>query len=615
MPLSRLFLVTALTCAVISCPRVAKTIANKGTSETASNVATLQKVVGVPAKKEAQTNTSEVTDERAIDIRGDHLHESENRSFPLWSVEHDDGGCSCGSHLDGIVTCTEDAKTVLIHDCYCMTYNADGNGPFVGRCFYSCFQPHRIADGTSDLIPIPRNISMSDLNDMFCGHWKRRGVLCGDCINGYAPQVYSFDLKCTQCNPADVYINVVKYSAAAFLGPTIFLLAILLFRIKITSGKLNAFIFVSQCISSHQVVRTVLYGMEHSYYSNSQYFLVPVKVIFSFYGLWNLDFFRPLLPVICFSTLNTRQAFSLDYIIAIYPLALLTILYVLIHLHEKNYRVVVFLWKPFHVCFARCRQIWEIRNSVIDTFAAFVLLSYFKSLNTLFNTFTPTQLYDASGTSDGSLYMYFDASISIFDKKHVVFLIMGLILFFGFNILPIILLCLYPTKCGRRCLRRGIGGITLQTFSDIFQGYYKDGTNGEPDRRFFPVVYLVTRMVLYAIYCATLTGYTLPVMATYLMATAVLVVVLQPYKDQFAKYNNIDVAMILLLAMFYLSLQAIELAHQKQLTHWYVISAVVIAAVLSLLPLLYAAFLLVRWILQHRRCAHRTYEVLIDRNE
>ena len=609
-----LYLVTVLICAVVSCPQVAKTIAKKEISETTSNVAIQQEVAGVRAKQETQTNVSEVTDKRAIDIRGNHPHERENGSCPLWSVERDDGGCSCGSHLDGIVTCSEDGKTVLIHDCYCMTYNADGNGPFVGRCFYSCFQPHSLADGTSDLIPIPRNISNSDLNDMFCGYWKRRGVLCGDCINGYAPQMYSYDLKCTQCNPADVYINVVKYSAAAFLGPTIFLLAILLLRIKITSGKLNAFIFMSQCISSHLMVRVVFYGMEQGFHS-SLYFVVFVKVIFSFYGLWNLDFFRPLLPVICFSTLNTRQALGLDYIIAIYPLALLTILYVLIHLHEKNCRVVVFLWKPFHVCFTRCRQVWEIRNSVVDTFAAFVLLSYHKVLYTLFSSFTPTKLYDASGTSDGGLYMYFDASISLFDKKHVVFLIMGLILFFGFNILPIILLCLYPTKCGRRCLRRGVSGITLQTFSDTIQGYYKDDTNGEPDRRFFPVVYLVTRMVLYAIYSATLTGYTLPVMASYLMATAILVLVLKPYKEQFAKYNNIDVAMILFLAMFCLSLQAIELAYQKQITHWYVISATIIAAVLFLLPLLYTAVLLVRWILQRRRCAHRTYEVLINHNE
>ena len=179
MPLSRFYLVTGLICAVVSCPKVAKTITNKGISETTSNVATQQEVAGVPAKQEDQTNASEVTDERAIDIRGDHLHKSENRSCPLWSVERDDGGCSCGSHLDGIVTCSEDGKTVLIHDCYCMTYNADGNGPFVGRCFYSCFQPHRLADGTSDLIPIPRNISNSDLNDIFVATGKEEVFFVG----------------------------------------------------------------------------------------------------------------------------------------------------------------------------------------------------------------------------------------------------------------------------------------------------------------------------------------------------------------------------------------------------------------------------------------------------
>ena len=57
-----------LTCVVTSCPQIAKIIAIKGTSETANNVATQQKVAGVPAKKEAQNNTSEVTDERAMDI-------------------------------------------------------------------------------------------------------------------------------------------------------------------------------------------------------------------------------------------------------------------------------------------------------------------------------------------------------------------------------------------------------------------------------------------------------------------------------------------------------------------------------------------------------------------
>ena len=73
-------------------------------------------------------------------------------------------------------------------------------------------------------------------------------------------------------------------------------------------------------------------------------------------------------------------------------------LYVLIHMHDRNYRIVVFLWKPFHVCFTRCRQIWDIRNSVVDTFAAFVILSYSKVLNFLFDVNFPARLHGPSGT-------------------------------------------------------------------------------------------------------------------------------------------------------------------------------------------------------------------------
>ena len=86
MLLSRFYLVTVLICAVVSCPQVAKTIAKKEISETTSNVAIQQEVAGVRAKQETQTNVSEVTDKRAIDIRGDHPHERENGSCPRVAV-------------------------------------------------------------------------------------------------------------------------------------------------------------------------------------------------------------------------------------------------------------------------------------------------------------------------------------------------------------------------------------------------------------------------------------------------------------------------------------------------------------------------------------------------
>ena len=497
----------------------------------------------------------------------------------------------------------------MIHQCYCMTYDANGEGPFVGKCFYSCNPPNRLAEGTSNVIAIPYNASNVSLNDIFCRFWHRTGLMCGECKQGYAPPVYSFDLSCIECNPE---VNILKYIIAALLGPTVFLLMILLLRIKITSGKLNTFIFVSQILSSPPVVRTVLYTLEFSDYPWA--INIYVKLISSFYGIWNLDFFRPFISSICFSSLSTRQALGMDCIIAAYPLVLLIVLYVFIHLHSQNYRVVVFLWKPFHVCFTRCRQIWEIRNSVVDTFIAFVILSYSKILNVLFDVTYPIELYEPSDSDrHGPKYgTYYEASDNLFDKTKVGYFLLMTVTFFVFNLLPIILLCLYPTRCGRSCLGRGINRSSLQIFSDAFQGYYKDGTDGTRDLRFYPAVYFIARIVFFSIFSVTLTLYGFMAMTVFLMIIPLLVLVLQPYKKQFAKYNRFDAAMILILATITLSCTNASLVSKIQPSTTARDITLATVAIFVHIPLLYMAILLVQWIIQRRKSVSGTYKALIN---
>ena len=526
---------------------------------------------------------------------------------PLWSVVDKDGDCRCGVGLGGTVTCNND--TLLIHKCFCMTYDSSGKGPFVSKCFYSCNPPKKLAENTSDLILIHRNATSGHLNEIFCGYWNRKGLSCGECKAGFAPQAYSFDLRCIPCSQDELCVNIIKYVIAAFLGPTVFLLVILFFRIKITSGKFNTFILFSQVVSSPPLIRSVVYKLEFSDIPN--FFYMYSKVIFSIYGIWNLDFFRLLIPGICFSTLNTRQTLGLDAATAIYPLVLLTILYILISLYERNCTVVIFLWRPFRVCFARCLQIWEIRNSVIDTFAAFVILSYSKILIFIFEVNFPIAVYDASGrTIDKHYRTYYDASIPMFDRRHIIYIPVSLAVLIVFILLPVILLCVYPTKCGRRTFRCGIG---LHMFSEAFQGYYKDKTEGTRDYRFFPAVYLLTRIAVFSIYSAILGRYAFSLMAVCLMAVALLVLVLQPYKQKFNKYNRIDAAMIVLLAMQILSANSIAetLAPKSGSTT----VALVIALLISLLPLLYIFTLMAQWIIQRRRSVSGTYEALININE
>ena len=99
-----------------------------------------------------------------------------------------------------------------------------------------------------------------------------------------------------------------------------------------------------------------------------------VRTIAALYGIWNLDFFRTLIPHICLEV-NTLQALALDYAIACYPLLLIVVSYMLIELHARNFRLIVYLWKPFRRFFIRFRKQWDIKTSIIEVFATFLLLS------------------------------------------------------------------------------------------------------------------------------------------------------------------------------------------------------------------------------------------------
>ena len=66
---------------------------------------------------------------------------------------------------------------------------------------------------------------------------------------------------------------------------------------------------------------------------------------------------------------STLVALALDYAIAVYPLFLITISYVLIVLYDRDVRLLIYyiMWRPFHKAFG-------IFKRVIDSFTAFFLL-------------------------------------------------------------------------------------------------------------------------------------------------------------------------------------------------------------------------------------------------
>ena len=509
--------------------------------------------------------------------------QANNASCPPW-FEPSNGTCKCGKTIHDIVKCDETLQKSAVLDCYCMTYN-ESTETVVGACFYNCVSNKDLQDVVYH--PMPKTVE--EVNDVMCGGFNRDGQLCGECKTNYSPPVYSYNLQCTMCS--DGQYNWMKYVAIAFVPLTVFLVLILCCRISATSPKLYGFVMFSQFIAIPTNVRIILVAI---YHNSSPGASIAVQTLAAIYGVWNLDFFRTFITHSICLKVNTLQALALDYSIAFYPLALIVTTYVIIELHDYNFRFIVCIWRPFHRCFARFRQQWDIRTSIIDAFATFLLLSNIKLLSVSFDLLIPTYVYNMNGSVVG-IYLYYDASIDYFGKKHLPYAILALFVVLLFIIFPMLLLLLYPMRCCQRCLGHcRMRWHALHIFIDAFQGCFKDGTNGTRDCRYFAAVYLLMRLVLFFLFAFTLNAAFYGVAILALIGIAMLIIIVQPYKAKFSSYNAVDSVFILTLAMWYGTAAFFTIAAGK--AHRLLKTSLLVSFLVAVLPLLYLVVIFLHWI-------------------
>ena len=324
----------------------------------------------------------------------------------------------------------------------------------------------------------------------------------------------------------------------AYLPLTIFLCVVIMFRISVTSPAMNVPVLCCQLLSSPAFFIFVLQwtrGTHNWYY---------VTFLSTLYGIWNLDFFRSLIPPICLP-LNTMHIMAMDYLVAIYPLLLLTCFYVLLKAHDKGYRLIVKLSRPFLWCTARLRRQWNVRHSIIDAFATFFLLSYIKLLNVSHYLLTPTSVHNATGSLLGH-FLFYDTTVEYMGPDHRPYVVLAIIVLVVGVLFPLVLLLLYPMQWFQKCLNRcGLNSPGLQMFMQCFQGYYRDRTDGGRECRYFAAVYPAFRIAAYVMYSITLNG-TFGLALIVICATVITIIVfVSPYKQPYERYNKLDVAMIL----------------------------------------------------------------------
>ena len=436
--------------------------------------------------------------------------QTETQHCPTWTYFNSEThSCQCGKSVYHIVLCVTYGNTSVAPCPY--------NNPKLP------YDP--LTHALNLYISLPSNVT--ELDKATCGLTSRTGQLCGQCVDGHSPPVYSYYPQCVNCTTGTN--NWPKYLAVSLLPTTAFFIGLLVFRFRATSPLLNGYILFCQIITSPPIMRLVVYADR-----NKIYIQTLLHIYFGFLSIWNLDFFRLTYTPFCLhSNTSTLQVLSLDYIIAAYPLALIILTYTLVRLHYHNCTLVVWLWRPFINCFARCRRQWDIQNSLVDAFATFLLLSYVKFLCISFDILMPIFPWDMESTIQPAI-VYYDGTLEYFGQEHLPYALLALAVLLVFTFLPILLLCLYPCHCFQRFLNRyHLSSQTLHTFMDTFQGSFKDGTNGTKDCRYFAAVYLMTRVVLYLSIEFSNTSFITSTLSGVLLVVIVLLATFQPYKCLF----------------------------------------------------------------------------------
>ena len=518
-------------------------------------------------------------------------------SCPPWSYcDSTDGICKCPQIPNRALQCDGFDKGNALHILIsnCVTYNEELDLTEVGLCIYNSNHKKSMVNEEYHLLPP----NTSDWNDDMCGRYNRTGTLCSRCDaeNGFYPRAYSFDVTCIQCTNGKS--NWWKYVLSAYLPLTLFYFVILCFKISFHSSHLQGYIIYSQIIAWPPFIRSI--------------YLLPIepvsrltKFIESVYGIWNLDFFRTYNTGICLQTDNLTTM-ALDLTVAVYPLLLMALTYMMIGLNDSNYKLFVILWNPFQAFFNTFQRNWDIRTSTVDAFATFLFLANMKCLSVCFDLLVPVKVYHFVTPELHVNYtwqLYYDASVPYFSTAHLPYAILAITMLLIFVITPTLVVIAYPIKMCQKCFIKlpYRSQIFLHTFMDSFQGCYKDGTElGTRDCRWFSSLLLILRFILISMFAYSLDSLFYPYAAMVLVITVMITIVADPFKTHLNHLSSIMAIFILFIAALYTCAIGLNMAVTKNnfvTLNMFQFTIIVVAV----LPLFYISILILRWIFSHRK--------------
>ena len=413
---------------------------------------------------------------------------SSGSQCPPW-LDHGNGRCYC-KPFEPILLCAGEQDITVAYG-ECITSDESINKTVIADCPYF---PNNLSEIYDDLrYTIPASVSLSDINSYVCSQFNREGRHCGRCISGYgpAPFLIGANVPCAKCDKHN-YLWVIVLIFQLFMVTLLYFTCVL-FECRGTSSPFSVMAYFYQIIVNEVTSNSAVFAQAKHV---SEYLFATG---FSVIALWNLDFFHDFLPAVCVSpSLSNAQVLLFDYLVAFLPVVLTVLSYIFIELHDRGVWLIVKTWKPFNLLLSRLKtEDWNPKRSILSTFATFLLLSYSKLLFTSVNLLYGVMVYDnEENIVVNSPVLYYDPTIKYFGSRHAPYILLSFTVITVFTFIPPFILILYPTKCFKRLLEKcGFSRWhSLSIVMDVFQGWYKDGTNGTYDYRSLSALYMVLRV-------------------------------------------------------------------------------------------------------------------------
>ena len=472
---------------------------------------------------------------------------------PGYTFRHsstDNGTCHCGMlTVTGIAECNEsdphDIGAVLQRDHWAGYLSSQDQHSCDGQKLFSAPCPPGFC--RTQPTTLPNNNSKQLLEELVCGGSKRKGLLCGDCMegNGIAVNFNGVRPVCTSCQEGLSNVGILVWILSEWVPMFIFMFIVMLFNIDLVSGSFNSFLLFAQLLAFSSIRGDDDLGPVH---------IAFVKIHRFLYGMWNLDFFSVLLPPYCLipqAHLTLLQTLLLHYSIGLFPLGVTLTLTILERSAEK--------WICCHrvdQCLRRMRR-WKAKYSDGMSYdralPAFVILGFTRFLVSSAYILVNQTITGEDG--EVKMVVWWQGSVPYGSIQHIAYFIPAIVILLVFVLLPSFLLLTLPI--GPQLFGRLIIAVPalrhlqrMQTFCsnvytdrwvyhfvNVFQGCYKEHL------RSFSSLYLFYRIIalLAAVFIPRAED-ALRVQLILTVALLLLIAVIQPYNS--SRLNTLDSAIL-----------------------------------------------------------------------